>query len=180
MTAGMIHGRFQPFHVGHLEYLRAASRRCRSLLVGITSPDRSHREDADAPAGRGDAAANPFTFTERAQMVRGVLRDEALGGALVVPFPVSRPELWPDYVPPGTVHFLRVFDEWGRAKVDRLRQAGYDVVVLDAGEGERVTGTEVRRRLREGSDWRPLVPAAVASVIDALPEGRAQDLRRSA
>jgi cytidyltransferase-like protein len=36
---GMIHGRFQPFHLGHLEYLRGAAGRCDEIIVGITNPD---------------------------------------------------------------------------------------------------------------------------------------------
>jgi len=39
VALGMIHGRFQPFHTGHLEYLVAAAGRCRRLAVGITNPE---------------------------------------------------------------------------------------------------------------------------------------------
>ena len=35
----MIHGRFQPFHNGHLEYLRGAAARSDEVFVGITNPD---------------------------------------------------------------------------------------------------------------------------------------------
>ena len=38
----MIHGRFQPFHNGHLDYLRGALARCDELFVGITNPDPRH------------------------------------------------------------------------------------------------------------------------------------------
>ena len=41
VALGMIHGRFQPFHLGHLAYLRAAAKRAERLLVGITNPDRA-------------------------------------------------------------------------------------------------------------------------------------------
>jgi len=45
----MIHGRFQPFHNGHLEYLRGAASRCDEIFVGITNPDpeRIRPEPAD-------------------------------------------------------------------------------------------------------------------------------------
>jgi nicotinamide-nucleotide adenylyltransferase len=36
----MIHGRFQPFHNGHLEYLRGAAERSDEVWIGITNPDR--------------------------------------------------------------------------------------------------------------------------------------------
>jgi nicotinamide-nucleotide adenylyltransferase len=37
----MVHGRFQPFHSGHLQYALAALQRCAHLIVGITNPDPS-------------------------------------------------------------------------------------------------------------------------------------------
>jgi cytidyltransferase-like protein len=180
MIVGMVHGRFQPFHSGHLEYVRGAAARCERLLVGITSQDRSHRDREETDPERALEHANPFTYTERADMIARVLEGERLQRALVVPFPVSRPGLWPDYVPVGTIHFLRVFDSWGTEKTERLRAAGHTVIVLDPGVEKRVTGTEVRRRLREGGDWRKLVPPEVAAVIDSLPEERARRLRRAA
>jgi cytidyltransferase-like protein len=180
MSVGMVHGRFQPFHNGHLEYLLGAAARSARLLVGITNPDRSHRDMEAADPERTLEAANPFTYTERAEMIRAALGGQGLHDALIVPFPISRPEVWPDYVPEGCVHFLRVFDAWGIEKAERLRAAGYEVVVLDPGTEKRITGAEVRRRLNEGANWRELVPQEVASVIDALPEGRARDLHRAA
>ena len=38
---GAVCGRFQIFHNDHLQYVLAAKERCRRLIVGITSPDRS-------------------------------------------------------------------------------------------------------------------------------------------
>ena len=35
----MIHGRFQPFHLGHLEYLAGAASEADEVWVGITNPD---------------------------------------------------------------------------------------------------------------------------------------------
>jgi cytidyltransferase-like protein len=166
-VVGMIHGRFQPFHNGHLEYLRQAAALSRRLLVGITSPDRPQRRPEAADLRRHTAEANPFTYTERLEMVDAVLRDEGIP-ALILPFPVSDPELWPDYVPDGTVHFVRVFDEWGREKVDRLCAAGFEVRVLDSGAPKRISGAEVRALMRAGGRVEELVPPTVANVIASL------------
>jgi nicotinamide-nucleotide adenylyltransferase len=172
---GMVHGRFQPFHSGHLEYLRAAAGLAERLLVGITNPDRFRLREEAADRSRHTAEANPFTYTERLMMVDAVLRDERIA-ALVVPFPVSQPELWPDYVPAGTVHFVRVFDDWGAEKVDRLRAAGFEVRVLDRGARKRISGTEVRALIRSGGRFEELVPPAVAGFIGSLAGARALDL----
>lgn len=168
----MIHGRFQPFHNGHLAYLTAAAARCRTLFVGITDPDRSRARPEPADPRRHLPESNPFTYTERMLMVAQAAAEAGVA-VHVVPFPITEPELWDDYVPAGAVHFIRLFSGWGDEKLDRLRRRGYRVEVLDAPGGKEVSGEEVRRRARAGADWRTLVPPAVARVIATLPPERA-------
>jgi cytidyltransferase-like protein len=62
MTIGCIHGRFQPFHNGHFEYLKAAYERSERLIVGITQYDQAVY-DQGSPAHRLNVADNPFTAT---------------------------------------------------------------------------------------------------------------------
>lgn len=168
---GMIHGRFQPFHVGHLEYLHLALERSESLIVGITNPDPFQIAPEDTSAHRHHAEANPFTFFERLSMIRDTLLEEGvpLERVAIIPFPVNLPERWRYYVPPEAHHFVRVFSAWEQTKVDRLAEAGYAVEVLSPGAAKQVEATEVRRRLATGEDWRALVPPAVARVIEASP-----------
>ena len=71
----------------------------------------------------------------------------------VIPFPVNEPELWPAYVPAGVTQYIRLFSDWGGTKLDRLREAGYEVVVLDEGAEKDVSGVEVRT-LREAATGR--------------------------
>jgi cytidyltransferase-like protein len=167
VTRGMIHGRFQPFHNGHLEYLRGAAARCDELFVGITNPDPTRVvAEPDDPL-RHLPESNPFTYWQRLLMV-----EAAAAGAdapvRVVPFPISEPELWPAYVPPGVTQFVRLFSAWGAAKLERLRAAGYEVVVLDEGAAKELSGADVRAALRAGGDWRPLVPPAVVPLVEAF------------
>jgi cytidyltransferase-like protein len=163
----MIHGRFQPFHNGHLEYLRGAAARSEQVLVGITNPDPQRiREEASDPL-RHLPESNPFTYTERLLMIEAVAHDEDIP-VHVIPFPVNEPDLWPAYVPEGVTQYLRLFSEWGGTKLERMRDAGYDVVILDEGAEKQLSGADVRAALRDGSDWESLVPAGVARVIRSL------------
>jgi nicotinamide-nucleotide adenylyltransferase len=100
-------------------------------------------------------------------MIEAVAQDEGLR-AHVIPFPVNEPELWSAYVPAGATQYLRLFSEWGGTKLDRMREAGYDVVVLDEGVEKEISGTDVRAALRSGGEWEALVPPAVARVIRSL------------
>ena len=54
---GMIHGRFQPFHNGHLEYLRGAAERSEEVFVGITNPDPARIRPE--PSDRRGTSPNP-------------------------------------------------------------------------------------------------------------------------
>src|SRR5438034_7277150 len=96
----MVHGRFQPFHNGHLEYLRAARELCDTLIVGITNPDPTAIVEEPTSEHRHLPESNPFTYFERLLMVREVLRDESIphDRSIIIPFPVNSPERWRYYV----------------------------------------------------------------------------------
>ena len=163
----MIHGRFQPFHNGHLEYLRGAAARSDEVFVGITNPDPRRVKEEPSDPLRHLPESNPFTYVERLLMIEAVAEDERIS-VHVIPFPVNEPELWPAYVPEGLTQYLRLFSDWGGTKLERLRGAGYEVVILDEGAEKEISGREVRAALREGGDWESLVPPGVARVIKSL------------
>jgi nicotinamide-nucleotide adenylyltransferase len=166
----MIHGRFQPFHNGHLAYLGGAAERCEEVFVGITNPDPERiRPEASDPL-RHLPESNPFSYAERLLMVKAAAAEVGLepGAVHVIPFPVNEPELWHAYVPDDVVQFIRLFSDWGGTKLDRLREAGYEVVVLDEGTAKEVSGADVRAAIRDGADWESLVPPGVAEVLKRL------------
>jgi nicotinamide-nucleotide adenylyltransferase len=163
----MIHGRFQPFHNGHLEYLRGAAARCEELFVGITNPDPERIRPEESDPLRHLPESNPFTYVERLLMVKAAAGDAGIDADRlhVIPFPVNEPELWHAYVPDGVVQFIRLFSDWGGTKLERLREAGYEVVVLDEGAAKEISGADVRAALREDAGWESLVPPGVARVL---------------
>jgi nicotinamide-nucleotide adenylyltransferase len=170
MTRGMIHGRFQPFHNGHLEYLAGAAAGSDELFLGITNPDPTRIRPEPSDPARHLPENNPYSYVERLLMVKAAAADLGLDLAQVhvIPFPVNEPELWPAYVPEGVTQYLRLFSDWGGTKLERLREAGYDVVLLDEGAEKEISGAQVRDAMREGGDWEALVPPGVARVIRSL------------
>ena len=166
----MIHGRFQPFHNGHLEYMRGAAERSDELWVGITNPDPARILPEASDPERHLPESNPYTYDERLLMVKAAAADLGLDPSRihVIPFPVNEPELWSAYVPAGVTQYLRLFSAWGGEKQERLAAAGYEVVILDQGAEKEVSGTDVREALRSGGDWESLVPPGVARVLREL------------
>jgi nicotinamide mononucleotide adenylyltransferase len=154
-----------------LEYALLAKERCRRLLVGVTNPDPTWIIPEAANADRHTVESNPFTYFERALMLRDSLLGEGLEARefIVAPFPIQNPELCRHYVPEVTVHFVRVYSGWEEEKVRRLKAQGFAVEVLGRGEEKAISGREIRRLIRAGLAWEHLVPTAAVPVIrDAI------------
>lgn len=166
----MIHGRFQPFHLGHLEYLQGAAARSDEVYVGITNPDPARVKPEPSDPLRHLPESNPWSYAERMLMVKAAAVDLELDLARVhvIPFPVNEPELWPAYVPAGVTQYLRLFSEWGGTKLERMREAGYEVEILDEGVEKEISGADVREAMRSGGDWDSLVSPGVARVLRSL------------
>jgi nicotinamide-nucleotide adenylyltransferase/phosphinothricin biosynthesis protein PhpF len=163
----VVHGRFQPLHLGHLEYLLAGARRCTTLIVGITNPDPYQTAPEPTDPARGLPEANPFTYYERYLMVEASLEqvDVPRHRLRIVPFPHSYPQRLRYYVPVDAVHLLTVYDEWGEEKVARLRHLGMVTEVMWRRTDKPISGTRVRQAIAAGADWQPFVPPAVADII---------------
>ncbi len=178
---GVVHGRFQIFHLDHLKYVLAAKERCNHLVIGITNPDPTLTRADAADAYRSSPEANPLTYYERYRIVRAVmvetgLDDEAIS---IVPFPVNFPDLYRHYLPLGAVFYLTIYDDWGRRKLAMFKSLGLDVEVLWERPPEKkgIRAREVRRAMAEGKRWEHLVPPAAVRVIKDM--GIDERMRRS-
>ncbi|NLX46610.1 MAG: nicotinamide-nucleotide adenylyltransferase [Euryarchaeota archaeon] len=158
-------GRFQPFHLGHLEVVRKIVKECDELIIGIGSAQISHTFD------------NPFTAGERHLMISRALREDNIKDFFLVPIvDINQYGVWVSHVRSMVPPFERVYTNNPLTK--RLfSEAGYEVSASPMFNRSQYSGTEIRRRMVEGDDWRRYVPGAVAEVIDSI-DGirRLQDL----
>ncbi|USZ70015.1 adenylyltransferase/cytidyltransferase family protein (plasmid) [Halorussus salilacus] len=164
---GHIHGRFQPFHDGHLEYVKWAADTADRLIVGITNSDSSHTEKERADSERHRPEANPFRYFERFRMVRDAINDSSVDVPVEIhPFPINRPELWKYYAPESCVHFVYVLEEWHEVKVRRLRER--DRQVYTKRKQRDISASQIREAMIDDEDWRTHVPSAVVNRIEAI------------
>ena len=170
---GMVHGRFQPFHKEHLEYVLSGIEKCDHCVIGITNPDPSELVLETTSSHRHRAESNPFTYFQRYEMVKQSLLDEGidLRNISIVPFHLFHSIQWQYYIPsPETItQLVRVFSDWELKKIGWLKDYGFTVIVIDEGVQKHITGTEVRHRMREGSNWKELVPNGTVKVIESSP-----------
>ena len=144
----MIHGRFQPFHNGHLEYLKGAAERSDEVFVGITNPDPARIKPEASDPLRHLPESNPYSYVERLLMVKAAARRRRIEPERlhVIPFPGQRAGALGGLRPPDVVQFIRLFSDWGGTKLERLREAGYEVVVLDEGAEKESRAPRCGRR----------------------------------
>lgn len=167
---GAVQGRFQGLHLGHLEFLLEAKKRCEFLIVGITNHDiRSASISESASTNRFLSSANPFTYFERSQMIRAALKEVGipLSEYCISPFPIESPEKIFNYLPTSAVCLQTIYDKWGEEKLCCLQDLGYQTEIMwRRNPSERFTsGTQVRKMMVENGDWQSLVPPSVRKYI---------------
>lgn len=155
---GLLIGRFQPFHGGHLEVVRKirADRPAASLIIGVGSAEESY------------TWKNPLTAGERIELIDRALSEAKITGALLVPIPdISRHALWVNYLEALLPTFDRVYTNNPLTRV-LFERSGYLVESPPLFDRARYEGERIRGQLADGGDWKNAVPATVASYLEEI------------
>jgi nicotinamide-nucleotide adenylyltransferase len=153
---GLIVGRFQPPHKGHLAAIREALSKCDDLIVVIGSAEDSHTE------------RNPFTAGERFQMLISSLTPKERSRIFIVPIrDLNRFSLWVSHVESHLPQFDVVFSNSDLTR-SLFSKAGYEVRKTKAYNPKDYSATEIRRRIAADEKWEHLVPGPVARMLDAI------------
>ena len=181
IEVGCVHGRFQPFHNEHLEYVSRAFELCRLLYVGITHSIPGCSQISETAPHRHKEEANPLTYMSRMEMVLGALEEVGYDTrhVRIVPFPIESPGLITNYVPRNAIHLLSPCDEWQIEKYRSLTAAGYHAqFVISSRKG--IQATSIRAHLRKGEYMQQMVPPFVARYLEVLYQEPQLDLQSAA
>ncbi|MGB9915189.1 MAG: nicotinamide-nucleotide adenylyltransferase [Candidatus Bathyarchaeales archaeon] len=170
VTRGLYVGRFQPFHLGHLEATKEALKEVDELVIVIGSAQYSHN------------LSNPFTAGERLVMIRRALQEANvdLTRIWIVPVPdVHLHMLWVSAVEGYTPRFNVVYSNEPLTR--RLfMEAGYKVKSIRFFQRDLYTSTLVREKMLKGENWTTMVPKSVAAFINEIDGvNRLRDLNRT-
>ena len=158
VTRGIILGRFQPVHLGHVELFKKMLREVDELIVGIGSAQESHTQE------------NPFTAGERLLMITRALAEAKLDLSRVhtIPIPdVNNNAIWVSHVVSLSPPFEVVYS--GNPLVRRLfKEAGFRTMTPPMFKRKEYWGTEIRDRMIKGNNWQSLVPKAVVKVMEEI------------
>ena len=100
-------------------------------------------------------------------MIDGALTDVGLlrSQFQIVPFPIGSPELIPYYAPAEAEHYLTIYDDWGEAKLERLRSLNLKTHVLWRRADKGLTASRIRAAIMNGTHWENMVPPATSRVV---------------
>ena len=161
LPIGLFPGHFQPFHTGHLLVLKGMAKMCQKVVVAVLEPEAMW------------TATHPFSLDERKEMLQRSLQEADLIPAFdIYLVPAGKANDWSKWLPNVREVAKGVDRVWTSDPIleQAARDAGLEVQIVKEVPG--MSSQEVRRRLKEGGDWKALVPPAVSHYIQEI---RAED-----
>jgi len=155
---GILVGRFQPFHLGHLNAVKFALSKVDMLWIIIGSAQKSQE------------SRNPFTAGERLLMIKKVLdanKVDPKRWAAVPVLDVDVHSLWVNQIDMLVPRYDVAFTNDPFSTM-LFKEHGKKVVKVPMLKRKFLSGTEVRRRMASGENWKELVPAQVAAIIKEI------------
>ena len=148
-------GRMQPVHNGHMQVINKILEEVDELIIGIGSAQLSHEQK------------DPFTAGERIVMLTQALAEMGVDPSryYIIPMQdINFNAIWASHVKMLTPPFSIVYS--GNPLVKQLfSEEGYEVRQPPLYDRLHLSGTEVRRRILEDSNWQDLVPKATVDVL---------------
>ena len=155
MKKGLILGRFQPFHFGHLKLIESIVNDKVLPLICIGSAQYSYTID------------NPFTVKERKEMIMAVLQSLNCEYEIFEIPDINNYDLYVSHLETFVPEFDQIYS--GNPIVQRLfDEAGYKVVKLQMFNREVWEGSAIRLAMREGGDWESAVPNQIVDIIQHI------------
>lgn len=154
----MFIGRFQPFHLGHLEAVKQILTREDSVIVAIGSAQYSHTMD------------NPFTAGERVEMIYRTLISAGVESErfFLIPIPdIGEHRLWVSRVVSFCPAFQTVYSNNNLVKI-LFEEAGFRVEPVPYYNRQVYVATEIRAMMASGGDWRSLLHPEAVKYLDSI------------
>jgi len=158
-TRGLMTGRFQPFHNGHLALAKQILAECDELVIVIGSAQFNFIDK------------DPFTAGERALMIHEALKEAKIDLSRCYIIPIINDEnnaRWIAYLRSMAPPFDALYS--GNEFVKHLvhSQDSITVKIPKFAKKDKYNGTSIRRLMLEGKHWKQHVPPAVAGVIEQV------------
>jgi nicotinamide-nucleotide adenylyltransferase len=153
---GLLIGRFQPFHLGHLEAFRFALTQVDKLWIGIGSSNKPSEKN------------NPFTADERKDMILSSIEDSISNRIEIFYIPDFENHMeWIKNIDLTVPSFKVVFTNDELTQV-LYRKRGKKVIPVPFKEREILSGTNIREKIISDQNWEELVPEGTKNVLQKI------------
>jgi len=153
---GLLIGRFQPFHLGHLDAVLFGLSRIENLFICIGSSNKSNERK------------NPFSAEERREMITLSIEPSITNRIKIFDIPdVGDHEKWTFEIDKIAPKYDVVFtnDEFTKTLFEKREMNVVPVVLKDRG---KFSGTNIRELIADDKRWQDLVPQGTRKVLDNL------------
>ncbi|MGE4596070.1 MAG: nicotinamide-nucleotide adenylyltransferase [Nitrososphaerales archaeon] len=157
MKIGILVGRFQPLHKGHIEAIEFAENNSDKLYIIVGSAEKSNQK------------RNPFTFEERKKMIELAMIDIKLHESITI-VPINDANNHTEWILSiknviGAYNIIFTNDEVTEKLFNKDETKVINVPLLDR---NALSATEVRRRLELDEKWETLVIPTVANYLKEI------------
>ncbi|MGB0855854.1 MAG: nicotinamide-nucleotide adenylyltransferase [Nitrosopumilus sp.] len=143
---GLLIGRFQPFHLGHLEALRFALSKVDRLWVGLGSSNKPPEK------------SNPFSAKERKEMILSSVNDSMKEKISIYFIPdVDNHARWIEQIDAIVPKFDIVFSNDNLTKYLYSKRS-FKVNSIPFLKRDQLSGTNIRDLITSDQKWDDLVP----------------------
>ena len=156
---GLMNGRFQPFHKGHLALAKQILGECDELIIVIGSAQFNFIEK------------DPFTAGERTLMIHEALKEAEVDLSKSYIIPAANDEnnaKWMAYLRSMAPPFDVMYSGNEFVRLLALSQDNISIKNVRFAKKQDYNGTNIRRLIVAGKQWKHLVPLAVARVIEEI------------
>jgi nicotinamide-nucleotide adenylyltransferase len=148
-------GRFQPFHLGHLDLIQQILKECDEVIILVTSAQFNYLEK------------DPFTAGERIEMIHNSLKESDIDLNKCIILSLENKfniATWSSYLKSMLPHFDRVYSGNEYVKM-LLKDSNIEVTTPVFLDRQNYSGTKIRSMMISGGDWKKFVPHAVSTFI---------------
>ena len=150
---GLLIGRFQPFHKGHLAAVSFGLSQVENLWIGIGSSNKNNEK------------RNPFSADERKEMILSSLDKSTLNRIQIFYIPdVNDHAKWTYHVDSIVPKYDVVFSN-DDFTTTLYQKRGIKVVSVPLLQREMISGTNIREMIAMGKNWMEFVPEGTKNVL---------------
>ena len=153
---GLLIGRFQPFHLGHLEAVNFVLNKVENLWIGIGSSNKYNEKK------------NPFSADERRKMITLSIDDSIITRIKIFDIPdVGDHEKWTYSIDKIVPEYNLVFSN-DKFTDNLYKKRNIDVITVPLKNRQKFSGTNIRQLIVDRENWQNLVPDGTSKILNRI------------